>query len=68
MTAQMHDGEDGADEDERDEDVKMAISLLIIFLKFGVGKSTRTFPARLSYIRPITRMQQCAQTKDPENA
>lgn len=37
MTAQMHDGEDGADEDERDDDVKMAISPLIIFLKFGVG-------------------------------
>lgn len=27
----MHDGEDGADKDERDDDVKIALSLLIIF-------------------------------------
>lgn len=62
----MHDGKYRADKDERDDDVKMALSLPIIFLKL---KSE--IHARLSssfVILPITRMQQCAQTKDPGNA
>lgn len=66
MTAQMHDGEDGADKDERDDDVKMALSLLMIFLKLKSEIHARLYSSFV--ILPITRMQQCAQTKDPENA
>lgn len=52
MTAQKHYGEDGADEDERDDDVKMAISLLIIFPKFGVGNPRAPFqPVCHTYVQ-----------------
>lgn len=49
----MHDGEDGADDND-DDDVKMAIPLLIIFSQVEVGNSRAPFQLVCRMYVPIT--------------
>lgn len=65
MTAQIHDGEDGADDNEHDDDVKGVITIHEFF-KLNSETHARLYSSFV--VLPITRMQQCGQTKDPENA